>query len=402
LSRPGRPPTAVVGLAASLVALISLVAACGDEPSPGEQQATRTTPPPSAPASITLRALDVPVDFPTDATALPGGSLLVTEKAGRVKELVADGKGDYTVAGTVADVTSAVGSPDSEQGLLGVTTNPDATKMFLNHTRGKDGATVIEEWDLQGTTGSLKASNRRELLVVDQPYPNHNGGDLTWGPDGMLWVGMGDGGDAGDPEGRAQRLDTYLGKILRLDPGRSDLVPADNPYADGGGKPLIWARGVRNPWRISFDRSTNDLWIGDVGQDRWEEIDVLRAAEGTGRGADLEWDRKEGKEDFAEPGPTDGWPDDNAAVVEPLHVYEHGDRCSISGGYVYRGTSLPTLGGWYLYSDYCDAKVRALGQDGADLDLGLVGDKVVSINPDESGEPLVLGASGLSRIGSST
>jgi hypothetical protein len=217
----------------------------------------------------------------------------------------------------------------------------------------------------------------------------------------MLWVGTGDGGAAGDPEGRAQRLDSPLGKLLRLDPDADDLVAAGNPYADGGKgtERLVWARGLRNPWRISFDADSGDLWLGDVGQGEWEEIDVVRAADGTGRGADFGWDRREGLEDFEEAGPTRGWPDDDAEEIEPVHVYSHDDgRCSVTGGYVYRGSAISALQGRYLFSDYCDGVLRALDEGGDDEDLGVQADQVASLNPDEDGEPLVLFSGGMYRL----
>lgn len=353
--------------------------------------------------ALELRRLKVDVQDPLDTTVAKG-SLLVAQRAGTIRELVPDGKGDYVVAGTLVDLTNQVGDTSAEKGLLGIAADPSGSRLFVNHTRAGDGATVISEFELSGDTGAMTATEEKELLVIEQPFPNHNGGDLTWGPDGMLWTGTGDGGSGGDPEGRAQRLDTPLGKILRIDPDAPDLVPADNPYAD---KPvdsdeahtgLIWARGVRNPWRITFDADTGDLWVADVGENRWEEVDVLRKHDGLGRGADLGWDRREGLERFADPGPTDGWPDDDAPEIEPVHVYDHSQRCSISGGYVVRSESVAGLDGWYLFSDYCDGRIRALTPGMAAVDLGLAGHGVVSISPDERGEPLVLDSKGLSRI----
>lgn len=347
------------------------------------------------------------VTDPMDAHALDG-SLLVAERTGRVVELTPDGSGGYEVAGTVVDLTASVGGTEVEKGLLGVTTDTSGDHLYLNHTRADDGATVILELPLDGEPGSLAAGEARTLLVIDQPFPNHNGGDLAWGPDDMLWIGTGDGGGANDPEGRAQRLTDLLGKILRLDPSLEgtgeDLAPDDNPYADGTdtngdpANPLVWARGARNPWRIAFDSEFGDLWIADVGQDKVEEITVLRASQDLNPGADLGWDHTEGDSDFADAGPRDDWPEDDADVIAPLFTYTHDEGCSISGGFVYHGSALPQLRNHYLFSDYCISEIRSVDTDGTDQPLGLTGTGVVSINPDENGEPLVLADDGIKRI----
>lgn len=415
MSLPHR--TALTGCFAAAL----LVTGCGDPPTddarPSADPDTTTTAPgtssgpDTAPAMepqeigpVAMQPLEVDLREPLDAHPL-GESLLVAERAGVVEELVANESGGYDVAGVVVDLTEAVGDTSAEKGLLGLTTDPGGEHLYVNHTRADDGATVVAEYTLEGGTGSLRAGRMQELVVIDQPFANHNGGDLAWGPDRMLWVGTGDGGSGGDPDGRAQRLDMLLGKILRIDPSVPGLVPTDNPYADGTGpggtaEPFIWARGVRNPWRISFDSETGDLWVADVGQNRVEEIDVLRTADDTGRGADLGWDVFEGDERFGDPGPTDGWPDDDAPLVEPVHTYTHDETggCSVTGGFVYRGTALPGLQGWYLFSDFCDGRLRALAPDGEVVDLGVAGDGVVSINPDEDGEPLVLDADGITRL----
>ena len=431
-------PKAVASTGPCLVLALSalLLAGCGDDPTPmadapasesggetGAQSSTTTDPsdgtggvsgdgdtvggstpamvPSLTDVEVSLEPLTVPLDSPMDVQALDA-SLLVAERDGVVLELVADGNGDYTIAGEVVDLRDEVGSTDSEKGLLGLTTDPEATMLFVNHTRSGDGATVVASYDLSGEPGSMSATARRELVTIDQPFSNHNAGGIEWGPDDMVWFGTGDGGSGGDPDGRAQRLSDPLGKILRFDPtlggSGEDLAPADNPYVDEpDANSLIWARGVRNPWRISFDDATGDLWVADVGQNRFEEISVLRASDGTGRGGDLGWDIFEGDDPFDAAGPDTGWPDDDAMLIAPLHDYAHDGRCSVTGGFLYRG-GVPGLAGAYLFSDFCDGRIRALAGDGTAVDLGVGAAGVVSMNPDENGEALVVGSDGLHTL----
>ena len=195
----------------------------------------------------------------------------------------------------------------------------------------------------------------RGLITMDDPYSNHNGGHLAFGPDGYLYIGTGDGGSGGDPEGNGQRTDTLLGKLLRIDvnsrsSGRLYGIPAGNPYRSGGGRPEIYAYGLRNPWRYSFDRQRGDLWIGDVGQGSIEEIDYR--ARGTGAGVNFGWNAFEGRSSFSGGGPVRG-----RTPVPPVAQYSHSDGCSVTGGYVYRGTKVPALRGRYVYADFCSGKL---------------------------------------------
>jgi glucose/arabinose dehydrogenase len=199
-----------------------------------------------------------------------------------------------------------------------------------------------------------------KILSVKQPFANHNGGALAFGPDGMLYISLGDGGSGGDPQGNGQSLQTLLGKILRIDVDRTsnDLkyaIPSDNPFAGGGSgaRGEIWLYGLRNPWRLSFDRATGDLWIGDVGQGAWEEIDVLRS--GAPGGTDFGWNAMEGRHCFQ---PATGC--ENAAFTLPVTEYGHDQGCTVIGGYVDRGTSQPALAGGYLFADYCSGRVWAI------------------------------------------
>jgi glucose/arabinose dehydrogenase len=203
--------------------------------------------------------------------------------------------------------------------------------------------------------GAADPATRREVLFVDQPFANNNGGHLAWGLDGRLWIGLGDGGAAGDPLDNGQSLNTLLGKLLRIDPRPSGslpyTVPSDNPFVGGGGRPEIWAYGLRNPWKFSFDRIRGDLWIGDVGQNSREEIDFQPS--GAGGGQNYGWNRLEGSR------PYNGRPPTNA--VAPIYDYGRaGGNCSITGGYVYRGSRISGLTGAYVFGDYCAGQIRAL------------------------------------------
>jgi glucose/arabinose dehydrogenase len=189
--------------------------------------------------------------------------------------------------------------------------------------------------------------------VIDLPqkrFSNHNGGEITFGPDGYLYVGVGDGGSAGDPDGNGQNKNALLAKILRIDvSGDTYTIPPDNPFAGGGGAPEIYAYGFRNPWRFSFDPATGALWAGDVGQNKWEEVDRVVS------GGDYGWNVMEGNHCYK---PSAGC--DTSGLIPPRAEYSHDDGCSITGGYVYRGTAMPELEGWFVYSDYCSGKVWAV------------------------------------------
>jgi glucose/arabinose dehydrogenase len=264
----------------------------------------------------------------------------------------------------------------------------------------RDGNTVIAEMRrASGSAVRADPASERVILRIDQPYPNHNGGMIDFGPDGFLYVGMGDGGAGGDPENRARDLSTLLGKILRIDvdgrdPGLEYAVPGDNPYVGrAGARPEIWASGVRNPWRFSFDPRTGDLWVGDVGQSAWEEVDRLTAATGGGRGADLGWRLMEGRACYDPPSgcPTDG-------LTMPLAVYGHDLGCAVTGGHVYRGAAQPALDGVYLFSDSCSGRIWALDAAGPDAQepvvLAETGRPIVSFGRGDDGELYVVDIGG--------
>lgn len=260
------------------------------------------------------------------------------------------------------DIVSQVGSRGSEQGLLGLAFHPDYAEngyLYINYT-DLNGDTVIARYQVSTDPDLADPDSELQILTVDQPYANHNGGEVTFGPDGYLYLGLGDGGSGGDPHGNGQSLATRLGKILRIDVNGDQpfSIPADNPFAVGqpsGALPEIWAYGLRNPWRFSFDRQTGDLYIGDVGQNQWEEIDYLPS--GSPGGANFGWVYYEGTHSGTETPPSD------LEAVMPVAEYDHSQGCSVTGGVVYRGQDLPAWQGIYLYGDYCSGMIWGLVRD---------------------------------------
>ncbi len=243
-----------------------------------------------------------------------------------------------------------------EQGLLGLAFPPDhaATGRFYVNYTGRSGQTLVSEFSAAGGVPA-DPSGERIVLEIFQPAANHNGGMIDFGPDGYLWIGMGDGGAGDDRFGHGQNESTLLGTMLRIDPAADGdaayTVPDDNP---GFAAPEVWAIGLRNPWRWSFDG--DDLWIADVGQGAWEEINQVSAT--GGGGANFGWPLFEGDECYLSDC-------DDAGLTFPVHVYSHGDGCSITGGYVYRGDTIPALGGHYFFGDYCGGWVRSIAPGGA-------------------------------------
>ncbi len=326
------------------------------------------------------------LDAPIALAVRPGGSdLFVAERGGRIV-VVDPATGE--VSSPVVDISADV-STDGERGLLGITFTADGSELVISWTDG-DGASVVEARPV-GTDGAIGAPRR--LLRVEQPASNHNGGHVAVGPDGLLYIGLGDGGGGGDPWDTGQDPSTLLGTILRIDPaGDPYAVPTDNPFVDGGGAPEVWLYGVRNPWRFSFDRATGDLWVADVGQGEVEEVDLLPAAEGGGRGANLGWSEMEGSrpfEDGVEP----------ADHVPPVFEYTHDEGCSITGGIVYRGVAIPALVGSYVFTDFCESELRAVQvRDGEVVQrrLGVTPEDegVVSFGEGADGELYVLSING--------
>ncbi|MFJ7896801.1 PQQ-dependent sugar dehydrogenase [Streptomyces anthocyanicus] len=326
---------------------------------------------------------------PTAGAAGPQDTVWIAERAGTVRVLDDDGLGEPVL--DISDETTT----DGERGLLGLAFDERFAHLYLSYT-DLEGTSTVDEFAVQD--GTVREDTRRTVLTQEQPESNHNGGAITFGPDGYLYIALGDGGGGGDPQGNGQKLDTLLGKLLRIDPQGGDpyAIPEDNPFADDpDARGEIWSYGLRNPWRFSFDAGSGDLLIGDVGQSDWEEID--RAPASSPGGENYGWSQMEGTHPFR--GGTEP-----ANHVPPIHEYDRtGLGCSVTGGYVYRGEAVPGLAGQYVYSDYCDGTLRSLeiedGRVTGEHDLGVNGGEVVSFAQDGDGELYVLAIGGtVSRV----
>ncbi|GHF75127.1 PQQ-dependent sugar dehydrogenase [Streptomyces sp. NRRL_ISP-5395] len=360
-----------------LVTSLALATASADEPAAPVQPVN---------ASLTEVAK---AQGPSAGAAGPDDTLWIAERAGTVRVL--DGSGLGAPVLDISDETTT----DGERGLLGVAFDKTFAHFYISYT-DLEGTSTIDEFAVED--GQLQPDTRRTVLTQTQPYANHNGGDIKFGPDGYLYIAFGDGGSGGDPHGNGQKLDTLLGKLLRIDPsgGEPYAIPADNPFvADANAKDEIWSYGLRNPWRFSFDAGTGDLLIGDVGQSDWEEIDWA-PADSPG-GENYGWSSMEGTHPFR--GGTEP-----ANHVPPVHEYDRtGLGCSVTGGFVYRGQALPDLQGSYVFSDYCDGTLRTLQMADGEVtgvgDLGVSAGEVISFAEGGDGELYVLGSNGtVSRV----
>jgi glucose/arabinose dehydrogenase len=312
--------------------------------------------------------------------------LYVADKWGPVMA-IRGGRVDPT---PVLDLTGKV-STGSEQGLLGLAFSADGRFLYVNYT-DVNGDTNVVEYTMDG--GRTRRGSARRLLFIRQPYPNHNGGNLILGPDGYLYIGMGDGGSQGDPMQNGQNPDRLLAKMLRIDPrpsgGKAYGIPPDNPFVSRpGARAEVWAFGLRNPWRFSFDRQTGDLWIGDVGGSEREEVDFQRG--GSRGGQNYGWSLMEGSLRQSEDLP--------AGLVTPVYEYETGSggTCAITGGYVYRGNAIPDLRGAYLFSDFCGGEIKAFRFEGGkvrQVRTLATARSVASFGEDGEGELYVLSLSG--------
>ncbi len=340
-----------------------------------------TTPPNLAAVSVMLTKV-ADVSQGTALVSRPGDpALYVARQNGEIVALH-----DARVT-PVLDVSRKTRS-GGEEGLLGIAFSADGSRLYV-HSTALNGDTRVEEYAFvpaSGGGGRADPASARLILTAPAAQSNHNGGELTFGPDGMLYLGLGDGGGGG---GNGQSRDTLLGKILRIDPTPSSrapyTIPPDNPFAKGGGRSEIWAYGLRNPWRFSFDEPTGTIWIADVGQNAWEEIDALAVS--ASRGANFGWNPLEGTHEYRGGAPP--------GTVMPIFETSHADgNCSITGGYVYRGSRIPALRGAYVFSDYCNGAVRAIYAEGGRVvqqrELGVSASSISSFGVDNDGELYVV------------
>jgi len=311
---------------------------------------------PEAPPAIGLEKVAGGLEHPTEVVFDPAGRMFVVEQHGRIR-LVKNGQLDDKPY--FLDIQKSV-FDQGECGLLGMALHPDFAKnglFYVNYTTKKPRLrTIVGEFHVDPQSDHCDAGAERVVIAIDQPYANHNGGQIKFGPDGMLYIGMGDGGSHDDPHNASQDVHNLLGKILRIDVNGRDgnlgySIPKDNPLVGKGGREEIWAGGLRNPWRFSFDTKTGELWTGDVGQNDWEEIDIII------KGGNYGWRAREGfhQNPQRETEKVDG------AAIDPVWEYPHKPRdLSITGGYVYRGKVMPQWQGWYFYGDYASGRIWAL------------------------------------------
>jgi glucose/arabinose dehydrogenase len=353
-------------------------------------------------AGVRLEEVATGLSFPLYLTAPPQDltRLFIVERTGAIR-IVKDGT---LLTTPFLDLSGQV-SLDGEQGLLGLAFYPDyaTSGRFLVHYTDPAGDTRLSIFQVSANPDVADGTSEQVILTADQPFSNHNGGQIAFGPDEFLYLGLGDGGGANDPQGRGQDRSDLLGSILRVDvsSGTSYTVPPDNPFVgqQPAVRPEIWSYGLRNPWRFSFDRVAGDLYIADVGQSSLEEIDVAAASAGGGRGANYGWSIIEGEQCVG------GGQCDRTGLTLPTFQYSHEDGCSIIGGYVYRGSALPDLQGTYFFGDYCGGWVHSLryssgtATDVTDWPALHAAGSLTSFGEDAVGELYVLESSGrISKI----
>ena len=299
---------------------------------------------------------------PTDLQSARDGSgrLFVVEQDGVIRVFKND---PAEKASTVfLDLRSRVNTAGNEMGMLGLAFHPEfktRAEFFVDYTATKlaKRITRVSRFSAPAKQSGGIASSEETVIEIDQPYSNHNGGQVAFGPDGMLYVALGDGGAGGDPQGNAQDTRSLLGKLLRIDVSKKPYaIPADNPYAPGSShaRGEIFAYGLRNPWRFSFDRESGELWSGDVGQNTYEEIDIIE------KGKNYGWDCREGMHPYQPSSERSKRCDDASNLIDPVWEYGRSEGISVTGGYVYRGKALPDLVGWYVYADYGSGNIWAL------------------------------------------
>jgi glucose/arabinose dehydrogenase len=369
----------------SSIALACLLQACSSKSSPPPPGGGG--PPPTLALTPVVSGLSSPVDlqFPNDGT----GRMFVVQQQGSIR-IVANGS---LVSTPFLNITAKVSS-GGEMGLLGLAFHPQFTQNHLfyvhyDRTIGGQIQSVIAEYHVSvGDANIADPASERILLTVDQPFSNHKGGQMVFGPDGFLYIGFGDGGSGGDPMGNGQNLQTLLGKMLRIDVnsqsgGRQYAIPPTNPFAGGGGMPEIFAYGLRNPWRFSFERGGSRFFVGDVGQDKYEEIDILESGKNYG------WNVMEGMHCF---NPASGC--NMSGLTMPIAEYSHSEGEAVMGGFVYRGSAIPSLAGAYVFGDYISGTMWELVEAPAGMwtrtQLFSTGLNMSSFGQDAAGELYVV------------
>ncbi|SRR5712691_5797984 len=361
---------------AAACSVFAVLAACSRESS-------RTGPP----SSVALQDAFSGLRFqaPLQVAQVPGESrFVVVEKRGTVQAVSGQ------TAATFLDIRSRVNSTPGEAGLLGLAFHPrwaQNRQVFVNYTAPSAASpanlrTTISRFTSADGGATLDPASEQVLLTVEQPFENHNGGSVVFGPDGLLYLGLGDGGSGGDPLGNAQNRSSLLGKLLRIDvdSGTPYGIPPSNPFFGGAGLEEIYAFGLRNPWRFSFDRATGALWLGDVGQGDWEEVDVVEP------GVNYGWNRREGRHCYP-PGTSSC----AGSFRDPVAEYSHYEGASITGGYVYRGAAVPQLAGNYVYGDFGSGHIWAFPASGpfTPVQVGQ-GNAISSFGEDAQGELYVV------------
>ena len=359
-----------LALASAMVAIGALVLPASVAAAPLRDPGVRASSisvgaPSSAKIRLSLRASGLSKPVSVTSARDSTGRLFIVEQGGRIRIW----KDSKILTTSFLSITSQV-SKGNEQGLLGLTFHPSFKtnrKLYVNFT-DLNGDTVIREYRVSSTNPNVVAtSTARTILRISQPYDNHNGGTLAFGTDGYLYIGMGDGGSGGDPGNRAQNKDSLLGKMLRINVNSTTsttnyTTPTSNPYYGVAGRNEIWQIGLRNPWKFSFDRANGNLWIGDVGQNTWEEIDrATRTSSGPGKGINWGWRVMEGMHCYS---PSSGC--STTGKSYPVTEYSHdGGRCSVTGGFVYRGSEVAALVGGYVFADYCSGEIWVIDSTAA-------------------------------------
>ena len=369
--------------------LVSLAAACGGDDdgtaSPAESPTVNRGLP-----SVKLQRVFPNLSFKrlTGMYQAPDGRWFVTEQAGRITAITPNVPN--AAAAEILDITDRVSTAGNEEGLLGFAFAPDFTQsraFYVYYSAANPRRSVISRFIANAASGTAAApGSEMVLLEIAQPFSNHNGGQMVFGSDGYLYIGLGDGGSARDPQGNGQNLSTLLGKLLRIDvSGAAYKVPPDNPFVGRqGARGEIWAYGLRNPWRFSFDKTTGALWLADVGQDAREEVDIIT------RGSNYGWSVMEGSQCLGS-----GTGCNQSGLIPPIIDYANaGNDCSITGGFVYRGNAFPALQGAYVYADYCSGKIWGLRAEvlvrGENVQIGSAGFNVSSFAQGTDGEIYVL------------